>query len=103
MKTTNGKSVLDTPRYAAFLGWLLNIKTKTQLYDEIISTGEMTFMCTFKLSQDPLENFFHLLEWHVVSTITPQQYSSKVPFIIFCATVLTERCVCVLIILIDII
>ncbi len=58
MKTTNGKSVLDTPRYAAFLGWLLNIKTKTQLYDEIISTGEMTFMCTFKLSQDPLENFF---------------------------------------------
>ena len=58
LKTVDGKSVLNSSRYAAYLGWLVNIKTITRLYEYVISTGEMSFMCTFKLSQDPLENFF---------------------------------------------
>jgi len=36
----------------------VNIKTITELYDYIVKSGEMNFICTFKLSQDPLENFF---------------------------------------------
>ena len=58
LKTKTGQSVLESSRYAAFLGWLVNIKTITELYDYVVTSGEMTFMCTFRLSQDPLENFF---------------------------------------------
>jgi len=58
LKTSSGQCVLDSTRYAAFLGWLVNIKTISELYDYVITSGEMNFMCTFKLSQDPLENFF---------------------------------------------
>jgi len=58
LKTPAGKPVLESTRYAAFLGWLVNIKTVTELYDYIVKSGEMSFICTFKLSQDPLENFF---------------------------------------------
>jgi len=58
LKTVDGKSVLNSSRYKAYLGWLVNIKTMTKLYEYVICTGEMSFLCTFKLSQDPLENFF---------------------------------------------
>ena len=39
-------------------GWLINIKTVTELYNYVVKTGEMNFLVTFKMSQDPLENFF---------------------------------------------
>ena len=58
LKTKTGQSVLESSRYAAFLGWLVNIKTITELYEYVVTSGEMTFMCTFRLSQDPLEKFF---------------------------------------------
>ena len=58
LKTPAGKPVLESTRYAAFLGWLVNIKTITELYQYVVTSGEMSFICTFKLSQDPLENFF---------------------------------------------
>lgn len=58
LKTKDGKCVLQSTRYAGFLGWLVNMKTITELYEYVVRSGEMNFMCTFKLSQDPLENFF---------------------------------------------
>lgn len=58
LKTQTGQFVLESSRYAAFLGWLVNIKTLTELYEYVITSEEMSFLCTFKLSQDPLENFF---------------------------------------------
>ena len=39
-------------------GWLINIKSMTKLYDSIVKTDEMMFICTYKLGQDPLETFF---------------------------------------------
>ena len=63
LKTKNGQSVLNSTRYAAFLGWLVNIKTITELYEYVVTSGEMAFMCTFKLSQDPLEIFFFLYSY----------------------------------------
>jgi hypothetical protein len=36
----------------------VNIKTITELYNYVVETGELNFLLTFKLSQDPLENFF---------------------------------------------
>ena len=58
LKTPSGKTVLQSNRYAAFLGWLVNIKTINELFSYIVKTGDLGFMLTFKLSQDPLENFF---------------------------------------------
>ena len=39
-------------------GWLVNIKSIGELYDYIVKSEKMNYICTFKLSQDPLENFF---------------------------------------------
>ena len=39
-------------------GWLVNIKSIRELYDYIVKNEKMNYICTFKLSQDPLENFF---------------------------------------------
>ena len=58
LKTQRGKNVLQSNRYAAFLGWRVNIKTINELYNYVVKTGDLNFMLTFKLSQDPLENFF---------------------------------------------
>jgi hypothetical protein len=58
LKTQSGENVLKSNRYAAFLGWLVNIKTINELYSYIVKSGDLNFMLTFKLSQDPLENFF---------------------------------------------
>jgi hypothetical protein len=43
---------------ANLLGWLVNMKTFIELYNYVVESGEMNFLLTFKLSQDPLENFF---------------------------------------------
>jgi hypothetical protein len=43
---------------ACLLGCLVNMKTFTDLYSYVVESGEMNFLLTFKLSQDPLENFF---------------------------------------------
>jgi len=58
LKNVDGRNLLQSNRYAAFLGWLVNIKTITELYQNIVKSGELNFLLTFKLSQDPLENFF---------------------------------------------
>jgi hypothetical protein len=34
------------------------MKTITELYSYVVQSGELNFLLTFKLSQDPLENFF---------------------------------------------
>ena len=44
LKTKTGQSVLKSSRYPACLGWLVNIKTITELYDYVVSSGEMTFI-----------------------------------------------------------
>ena len=50
--------MLKSERYATFLGWLVNIKSMTRLYKYIVEEDHLKYLCTFKLSQDPLENFF---------------------------------------------
>jgi len=80
LKTKNGTCVLYSPRYAAYLGWLVNIKTITQLYDYIVDTGDMNFMCTFRLSQDPLEKFFSSLRMSCGYNNNPTKIQFKSAF-----------------------
>lgn len=51
LKMKNGKPVLHSNKFATFLGWLVNMKTLIELYDYIVITDEMQYICTYKLSQ----------------------------------------------------
>jgi hypothetical protein len=80
LKTKNGQDVLQSNRYAAFLGWLVNIKTMTELYSYIVKGGAMNFILTFKLSQDPLENFFSSIRMACGNNNNPTSIQFKSAF-----------------------
>lgn len=80
LKTTEGKSVLSSTRYAAFLGWLVNIQTISALYKNIVKNGDLNFILTFKLSQDPLENFFSSIRMSCGSNNNPTSLQFKAAF-----------------------
>ena len=80
LKTQNGTNVLKSSRYAAFLGWLVNIKTLTDLYKNIVIEGGLDFILTFKLSQDPLENFFSSIRMSCGSNNNPTSIQFKSAF-----------------------
>ena len=63
-----------------FLGWLVNIKTITELYEYVVKTGEMNFMMTFKLSQDPVENFFSSIRMSCGNNNNPTSIQFKAAF-----------------------
>ena len=46
-------------RSAGFIGWLLNIQSLKLLFREYVSTKKLQYLFTYKLSQDPLKNFFN--------------------------------------------
>jgi hypothetical protein len=80
LKTKNGKQVLQSTRYAAFLGWLVNIKTMSELYNYIVKSGDLKFILTFKLSQDPLENFFSSIRMSCGNNNNPTSIQFKSAF-----------------------
>jgi len=80
LKTKDGKPVLRSTRYAAFLGWLVNIKTLTELYNNIVKSGDLQFILTFKLSQDPLENFFSSIRMSCGNNNNPTSIQFKSAF-----------------------
>lgn len=80
LKTKNGKPVLLSTRYAAFLGWIVNIKTMTELYKYIVKSGDLNFILTFKLSQDPLENFFSSIRMSCGNNNNPTSIQFKSAF-----------------------
>jgi hypothetical protein len=80
LKTQDGKHVLKSNRYAAFLGWLVNIKTLTELYNSLVKEGDLDFILTFKLSQDPLENFFSSIRMSCGNNNNPTSIQFKSAF-----------------------
>jgi len=65
---------------ACLLGWLVNMKTFTELYSYVVESGEMNFLLTFKLSQDPLENFFSSIPMSSGFCNNPTSIQFKVAF-----------------------
>jgi hypothetical protein len=80
LKTASGQNVLHSNRYASFLGWLVNIKTMTELFSYIVKTGDLKFILTFKLSQDPLENFFSSIRMACGNNNNPTSIQFKSAF-----------------------
>lgn len=52
------KFCVDSKRKTGFIGFLLNMESIRQLYNELVITGILSSLPTFYLSQDPLESFF---------------------------------------------
>ena len=62
LKNLHGDTIVENDRRkAGFLGILCNIAAVTSLFVELVENGPMSFLCTYKLEQDPLEHFFGLI------------------------------------------
>jgi hypothetical protein len=97
LKTKDGKSVLHSSRYASFLGWFVNIKTLKELYSDHVKKGELKFLLTFKLSQDPLENFFSSIRMSCGNNNNPTSIQFKSAFqSLLCYTLNRKAVLCFL-------
>ena len=59
LRYEDGKSVFTARRRdAVFTGWLNNIEVIQRMFDDLVKTKKLSFLLVYRLSQDPLENFF---------------------------------------------
>ena len=54
----NGQKLIHSRRKTGFLGFLVNIQSIRNIFDRFVRTHRLTFLLTYKLSQDHLELFF---------------------------------------------
>jgi len=60
LKDVTGKAMYLTPRKTGFVGFVASIKSISKLYAELVAShnAPMTYMLTYKFSQDHIELFF---------------------------------------------
>jgi hypothetical protein len=58
LKTKDGKSILLSKLRTGFVGFICGIYAVHGLYEDLILSGRMKYLLTYKLSQDHLELFF---------------------------------------------
>ena len=58
LKTSDGRLVIEGPRKAGFIGFIVTMDSLTRIYNEYVETAELDFLLTYKFSQDHLESFF---------------------------------------------
>lgn len=56
--TLEGNKIIESARKIGFIGFLICIKSVRFLYENYVITGNLKFLCTYKLSQNHLEYFF---------------------------------------------
>lgn len=54
----NEKNIVDTNWSTGFIGFVVNIDTFTSIYNQYITTNKISFLLTYKFSQDHIEIFF---------------------------------------------
>lgn len=57
-ESPNGKRMLNSNRKTGFLGFIVCIDSIVKLYNSLIVRNKLSFMCTYKFSQDHLELLF---------------------------------------------
>jgi hypothetical protein len=57
-ESRNGKLLIESNRKTGFIGFVTCIDSLLKLYDSLIVSGKMSFICTYKLNQDHIELFF---------------------------------------------
>ena len=68
---SNGKKVLVGQRKTAFIGFLINMKSVRFLYRLYVQTRHLSYLLTFKFSQDPLETLFSVIRASLGSNNNP--------------------------------
>ena len=58
LKLKNREFLLDSQRKTGFLGCVIGMQSLKGMYNKYVATGKLSYICTYKLSQDHLELFF---------------------------------------------
>ena len=75
LKTFDNISLpISDSRKTGFVGLLANIRAIQCIFNDIVIFGPMFFICTIKLSQDPLEHFFGLIRARYGANNNPTPY-----------------------------
>lgn len=62
LQSLDGKNIVKyNSRKAGFLGIICNIEAVTEIFNETVVNGSLSYLLTYKLSQDHLEHFFGLI------------------------------------------
>ena len=78
LQTIDGLNIVkNSPRKVGFIGILSNILAIKQIYVNVIENGPMSYLCTYKLSQDPLEHFFAFIRVRYGSNNNPTPFQFK--------------------------
>ena len=74
LQSLNGKNIVKyNSRKAGFLGIICNIKVVTEIFNETVVNGSLSYLLTYKLSQDHLEHFFGLIRARFGANNNPTQ------------------------------
>jgi len=71
MTDLKGSKLIHTQRKAAFLGFLINMKSFEHLFENLVSSKKMDYLLTYKTSQDHIELFFCALRSRLGSNNNP--------------------------------
>ena len=81
LTTINNVSLIkDDSRKTGFVGILCNIRAVELIFNDIVTFGPMNFICTLKMSQDPLEHFFGWFRARYGANNNPTPYQFKKTF-----------------------
>ena len=69
LKELSGKPLVIGSRRVGFIGFFINMKSMENIFKDFVTTKVLSYLLTFKFSQDHIEAFF-LLQEETVATIT---------------------------------
>lgn len=58
LQDQNNEMLITSRRKTGFIGLIVCLKSAENLFDDLLKTGELNFILTYKISQDHLEMFF---------------------------------------------
>ena len=64
-------------RKTGFMGIVCNIEAVMNIFNNNVVNGPLLYLCTYKLSQDPLEHFFGLIRARFGANNNPTPYQFK--------------------------
>lgn len=64
LKFPNGQLVIESPRKTGFLGFLICFESLKTLYETLLKSKKLKFLCFYKFSQDHLELLFGSIRSH---------------------------------------
>ena len=78
LTTVRGDSMTTKDsRKTGFMGIVCNIEAVMNIFNNNVDNGLLLYLCTYKLSQDPLEHFFGLIRARFGANNNPTPYQFK--------------------------